>query len=126
MSEDGYDHPSARYRAMTFNGPEAMAAAEKTVTAAMDKTFGIKRYTTTESGVLVGAQNGNGEVSQKGPRSSPAWRQRIDKARREIQEHKTECRIRVAASEIQQQQIENDIREIKLWQNSLLLQSAAG
>jgi len=42
MSEDGYGHPSARYRAMVFDGPEAMAAAEASVTAAMDATFGVR------------------------------------------------------------------------------------
>jgi hypothetical protein len=87
MSGDGYDHPAARYRAMVFRGPEAMAAAEASVTAAMDATFGVRHYTTTE-GWLVGGLEGNGEVNMDGPQSSPAWRLRIDKARREIAEHK--------------------------------------
>ena len=125
MSGDGYDHPSSRYRAIVFRGPEAMAAAEVSVTVAMDKTFGVRHYTTTE-GWLVGGLEGNGEANQNGPQASPAWRLRIDKARREISEHETECRIRVAAANIQQQQIESDIREIRLWQNSLLHRSVAG
>ena len=83
-------------------------------------------FTLRRFGTLIGAQEGNGEVNKDGPAESPAWRQRIEKARREIQEHQTECRIRVAAANIQQQQIENDIKEIKKWQNSLLLQSVAG
>lgn len=87
MREDGYDHPSARYRAMVFDGPEAMAKARESVTEAMNRTFGVKSYTTTE-GWFVGGFLGNGEVNKDGPQSSPAWRQRIDKARREIEEHK--------------------------------------
>ena len=95
MSEDGYDHPSARYRAMIFDGPEAKAAAEQSVSAALDATFGIRRYTTTE-GWLVGGLEGNGEVNQEGPKSSPAWRQRIEKARREIEEFNREERLKDA------------------------------
>jgi len=95
MSEDGYDHPSARYRAMVFDGPEAMAAARLQVKAAMNKTHGVRRYTTTE-GWLVGGLEGNGEVNQEGPRASPAWRMRIDKARREIAELQREERLKEA------------------------------
>ena len=89
MSDDGYDHPSSRYRAMVFydRTPEESAAIVAAVDAAFDKTFGVKKYTTTE-GWLVGGLEGNGEVNQDGPQASPAWRQRIEKARREIEEHK--------------------------------------
>ena len=88
MSGDGYDHPSARYRAMVFDDrtPEESVAIVAAVNAAMDATFGIRQYTTTE-GWLVGGLEGNGEVNQEGPQASLAWRMRIDKARREIQEH---------------------------------------
>ena len=72
---------------MVSSGPEAKAEAVQSVTAAMDSTFGIKSYTTTE-GWLVGGREGNGDVNKEGPQSSPAWRQRIEKARREIEEHK--------------------------------------
>lgn len=99
MSEDQHDYQAARYRAMVFSGSEAMAAAEQSVTAAMNATFGVRRYTTTE-GWLVGGIEGNGEVNQKGPRSSPAWRARIDKARREISEHESEFRVREMAEAI--------------------------
>ena len=99
MSEDGYDHPSSRYRAMVFRGPEAMAEARRQVKAAMDATHGIRRYTTSE-GWLVGGLEGNGDVNQEGPQSSPAWRLRIDKARREISEHESEFRVREMAESI--------------------------
>ena len=95
MIEDGYDHPAARYRAMIFRGPEAMAAAEASVTAAMNATFGVRRYTTTE-GWLVGGLEGNGDVNPEGPKASPAWRQRIEKARREIAELQREERLKDA------------------------------
>jgi hypothetical protein len=98
-SEDGYTHPSARYRAMVFIGPESMAAAREQVTAAMDATFGVRKYTTNE-GWLVGGLLGNGEVNKDGPESSPAWRQRIEKARREIEEHKAGHRVRNLAASL--------------------------
>ena len=99
MSGDGYDHPSSRYRAMIFRGPEAMAEARRQVKAAMDATHGIRRYTTSE-GWLVGGLEGNGDVNQEGPRASPAWRLRIDKAWREIEEHESEFRVREMAEAI--------------------------
>jgi hypothetical protein len=80
---------------MVFDGTEAMAAAEASVTAAMNKTFGIRRYTTTE-GWLVGGLEGNGEANQEAPRASPVWRIRIDKARREIEELQREERLKDA------------------------------
>ena len=97
MSEDGHDHPAARYRAMVFydRTPEEKAAMIADIDAAMDKTFGVRRYTTTE-GWLVGGLEGNGEVNQEGPRASPAWRQRIEKARREIAELQREERLKDA------------------------------
>ena len=87
MSHVDFENRVSQFRAMLFDGPEAMAAARKQVTAAMDATFGIRRYTTTE-GWLVGGLEGNGDVNQDAPRASPAWRQRVDKARREIEELK--------------------------------------
>jgi hypothetical protein len=118
MSGDGYDHSASRYRAMVFDGPEAMATARQKVTAAMDATFGVRRYTTSE-GWLVGGREGNGDVNQEGPQASPAWRMRIEKARRDIAEHKIECRLRVLAIAITTEQILNDIEEIRSWANSL-------
>ena len=111
MSEDGYDHPSSRYRAMVSSGPEAMAAARQQVTAAMDATFGVRRYTTTE-GWLVGGLEGNGDVNQDGPRASPAWRQRVDKARREIEEHKAEHRVRVLAASLRPEVVSAFLRAL--------------
>ena len=99
MTPQQFEETYSQFRAMVFAGPESMAAAEKSVTAAMDATFGIRRYTTTE-GWLVGGIEGNGEVNQNGPRSSQAWRQRIDKARREISEHESEFRVREMAEAI--------------------------
>lgn len=122
MSEDGYDHPSARYRAMVFSGPESMAAAEQSVTAAMDATFGIRRYTTTE-GWLVGGLEGNGEVSQEGPQASPAWRQRVDKARREIETIAAEHRVRMMAESINRDEVLTLLEEIRTWANSLKKQT---
>jgi hypothetical protein len=87
MSHVDFENRISQFRAMVFSGPEAMAAARQQVKAAMDATFGVRRYTTTE-GWLVGGREGNGDVNQEGPKSSPVWRQRIDKARREIEEHK--------------------------------------
>ena len=112
MSEDGYDHPSARYRAMIFIGPDAKAAAQESVTAAMDATFGIRRYTTTE-GWLVGGLEGNGDANQDGPQSSIAWRQRVDKARREIEEHKTEHRVSVLAASLRPAVVTAFLRALK-------------
>ena len=111
MSEDGYEHPSSRYRAMVFSGPEAMALAEQSITAAMDATFGVRRYTTTE-GWLVGGREGNGEVNQDGPQSSPAWRRRIDKARREIEEHKSEHRVRILAAALRPEVVSAFLRAL--------------
>lgn len=112
MSEDQHEHQAARYRAMVFAGPGAMAAAEKSVTAAIDATFGIRRYTTTESW-LVGGLEGNGEVNQEGPKSSIAWRQRIDKARREIEVHKTEHRVSVLAASLRPAVVTAFLRALK-------------
>jgi hypothetical protein len=112
MSEDQHDHQAARYRAMIFAGPKSMAAAEQSVTVAMDATFGVRRYTTTE-GWLVGGLEGNGEVNQDGPKSSPAWRQRVDKARREIEEHKTEQRVSVLAASLRPAVVTAFLRALK-------------
>ena len=79
--------------------PKESAAIVAAVDTAFDKTFGVKKYTTTE-GWLVGGLEGNGEVNQDGPQSSPAWRQRIEKARREISEHDSEFRVREMAEAI--------------------------
>ena len=125
MTHAIFEERVSQFRAMVFEGTEQLAEAKVSVTAAMDRLFGVHPYTTTE-GWLVGGIEGNGEVNKSGPDKSPAWWQRIEKARREIQEHKTECRIRVAAAAIQLQQIENDIKEIRRWQNSLLPQLVAG
>jgi predicted RecB family nuclease len=121
---DGYDHPSSRYRAMTFRGTESMAAAKVSVTAAMNRTFGVKSYTTNESW-LVGGLIGNGEVNTEGPNESPAWRQRIEKARREIEEHR---RQDMASKERWQKhrctaiEIENGIfKGVELWRRAELV-----
>ena len=95
MTPQQFEETYSQFRAMVFSGPEAMAAAQESVTAAIDATFGIRRYTTTE-GWLVGGLEGNGEVNQEGPKSSPAWRQRIEKARREIEEFNREERLKDA------------------------------
>jgi hypothetical protein len=118
VREDGYDHNSARYRAMAFAGPEAMAAAREQVTAAMNRTFGIKSYTTNE-GWIVGGLFGNGEVNTEGPYTSPAWVSRIEKARREIEEHRREWRVRTQSEALTRHEIETDILEIRRWANSL-------
>jgi hypothetical protein len=112
MSEDQHDHQAARYRAMVFAGPQAMAAAEKSVTAAIDATFGIRRYTTTE-GWLVGGLEGNGEANKEGPDKSPVWRQRIVKARREIEVHKTEHRVSVLAASLRPAVVTAFLRALK-------------
>ena len=114
MSEDGYEHPSARYRAMVFGDrtPEESTAVVAAVTAAFDKTFGVKKYTTTE-GWIVGGIDGNGEVNKEGPRSSPAWRQRIDKARREIEEHKTAHRVSILAASLRPSVVTAFLRALK-------------
>ena len=122
MSEDQHDHQAARYRAMVFAGPQAMAAAEKSVTAAIDATFGIRRYTTTE-GWLVGGLEGNGEANKEGPKSSIAWRQRIVKARREIETIAAEHRVRMMADSINRDEVLTLLEEIRTWANSLKKQT---
>ena len=122
MTPQQFEETYSQFRAMVFIGPEAMAAAEKSVTAAMDATFGIRRYTTTE-GWLVGGLEGNGEVSQENPKSSPAWRQRIDKARREIETIAAEHRVRMMADSINRDEVLTLLEEIRTWANSLKKQT---
>ena len=87
MTHAIFEERVSQFRAMVFEGTEQLAEAKVSVTAAMDRLFGVHPYTTTE-GWLVGGIEGNGEVNKSGPDKSPAWWQRIEKARREIQEHK--------------------------------------
>ena len=114
MSDDGYDHPSSRYRAMVFydRTPKESAAIVAAVDTAFDKTFGVKKYTTTE-GWLVGGLEGNGEVNQDGPQASPAWRQRIEKARLEISEHKTAHRVSMLAASLRPAVVTAFLRALK-------------
>ena len=92
--------------------PEESAAIIAAVNAAFDKTHGIRRYTTTE-GWLVGGLEGNGDGNQEGPRASPAWRMRIDKARREIEEHKTAHRVSILAASLQPSVVTAFLRALK-------------
>ena len=111
MSHVIFEERISQFRAMIFRGPEAMAEARRQVKAAMDATHGVRRYTTTE-GWLVGGLEGNGEVNQEGPKSSPAWRMRIDKARREIEEHKAEHRVRVLAASLRPEVVSAFLRAL--------------
>ena len=111
MSHVDFENRISQFRAMVFSGPEAKAAAQESVTAAMDATFGVRRYTPTLAW-LLGGLLGNGEVNQDGPRSSPAWRQRIDKARREIEEHKSEHRVRILAAALRPEVVSAFLRAL--------------
>jgi hypothetical protein len=122
MNHVDFENRISQFSAMVFDGPEAMAQARQQVTAAMDATFGIKRYTTTE-GWLVGGLEGNGDVNQEGPKASPAWRQRIEKARREIEANATEHRVRMMADSINRDEVLLLLEEIRTWANSLKKQT---
>ena len=112
MSHVDFENRISQFRAMVFSGPEAKAEAVQSVTAAMDSTFGIKSYTTTE-GWLVGGREGNGDVNKEGPQSSPAWRQRIEKARLEISEHKTAHRVSMLAASLRPAVVTAFLRALK-------------
>ena len=122
MSHVDFENRISQFRAMVFSGPEAKAAAQESVTAAIDATFGIRRYTPT-SAWLLGGLEGNGEVNQDGPRLSPAWRQRIDKARREIETIAAEHRVRMMADSINRDEVLTLLEEIRTWANSLKKQT---
>lgn len=114
MSHAQYEETASQYRAMVFGGPERMTEARVSVTAAMDATFGVRLYTTTE-GWLLGGAEGNGTVNAKCVSESPVWIERVAKARRDIGVISRESRVRLMADRIGLSEIENDIEEIRQW-----------
>lgn len=53
------------------------------------------------------------------PIAVPAWRARIDKAKRDIEKHKSEQRVQFLAESISDEQILTEIEVIRRWANSL-------
>lgn len=53
------------------------------------------------------------------PITVPAWRARIEKARRDIEKHKSEQRVQLLAESISDDQILTEIEAIRTWANSL-------
>lgn len=111
MNHVEFENRISQFRSMMFSGPEAMAEARRQVTAAMTQTFGVKHYTTSE-GWIVGGLEGNGEVNTEGPQSSPAWRARIAKARREIEDFESEFRVRRLAASLRPEVVSAFLRAL--------------
>jgi hypothetical protein len=123
VREDGYDHPSTRYRAMVFSdSPDERAAIESQVNATLAATFGDTPSLAT-GGYIVGGlgwiTSNDMPYDKRTPQDHPAWRQRIEKARREITDHQREWRVRIQAESLTRHEIANDIQEIRRWANSL-------
>jgi len=49
----------------------------------------------------------------------PAWRERIEKAKRDIQKHKSEQRVQLLAEQLTDDALKKDIEVIRAWANSL-------
>lgn len=116
-----YEETSSRYRAMVFykRTPEENAALEADIDSRFAKLFGDKPYT-PQSGYLDRQYEGNGEVETRQPREFWAWREMVAKARRDIELHKSECKLRAMASAITVSEALIDIEEIRAWAKSLL------
>ena len=62
--------------------------------------------------------NGLG-LSERALSESPAWRRRIEKARKDAAEWSAEIRVRELAATITVDEIQQDLQEIRIWANSL-------
>ena len=111
----------SRYGGDTWTEAEDKQA-KADVSEAMRKLFGDGRTLAADSWTVGGMayihENGM-PMSATRPRESPAWQRRFDKAKREIEEHSTEIRVRELAAAITIEEIQNDLQEIRRWVNSL-------
>jgi hypothetical protein len=87
------DRYRSRYAAEDPVSEEVRSAVWAEVQAAMERTFGARRYTEGFNGGEIhrtsnGTPSGIEPLNRDGPGMSAAWRRRIEKARREIEEHK--------------------------------------
>lgn len=110
-----------RYRGDEWTD-EADQQARADVSRAMLQTFGNGRSLAADSWTV----GGMGYIHENGmsmldtlPRESPSWRRRIEKAKRDITTHAAEIRVSELAAVITIEEIENDIKEIRRWANSL-------
>ena len=59
------------------------------------------------------------EPQELKPITAPAWRARIDKAKRDIEKHKSEQRVQLLAEDLSDETILSEIEAIRSWANSL-------
>jgi hypothetical protein len=93
--------------------------ARRDVIAAMAATFGVKKYREGDDGGgagwtsgIGGTGNGMATLSMV-PSDSPAWRRRMEKARREIAEHKKHIDWQETVDRVHRSITVGDISELK-------------
>jgi hypothetical protein len=59
------------------------------------------------------------EPEESKPITVPAWRERIEKAKRDIEKHKSEQRVQLLAEQLTDEALKKDIEVIRAWANSL-------
>ncbi len=59
------------------------------------------------------------EPEESKPITVPAWRERIEKAKRDIEKHKSEQRVQLLAEQLTDDALKKDIEVIRAWANSL-------
>jgi hypothetical protein len=58
-------------------------------------------------------------IDHKQPAEVPAWNDRVAKAKRDIQKHKSEQRVQLLAEQLSNETLRKDIEAIRIWANSL-------
>jgi hypothetical protein len=58
-------------------------------------------------------------IDHREPSEVPAWRQRIEKAKRDIEKHKSEQRVQLLAEQLTDEAILSEIEVIRKWARSL-------
>lgn len=86
------------------------------VSRVMDITFGVRRGESMGSDMLLPTVC---VTDFRSPNECGAWNIRIEKARRDIERHTAEFRVRDMADAITLEEMQNDILEIRTWANSL-------
>lgn len=111
-----------RYAGQIETSDDRRLQAKADVAQAMSKLFGDRPSIAADSwtvGNMAYIHENGMLMLDYPPRESPAWRRRIEKARREIAEHTAQIRLRELADSITMQEIQNDLQEIRAWANSL-------